>query len=62
VLIVVVAIGYFINYIPGEGWLNFIYKGISYTIIFGILMYSFGIHEYERQLFVKPLVSVLKRK
>lgn len=62
VLTVVIAIGYCINYIPGEGWLNFIYKGTSYTIIFGILMYTFGIHEYEKRLFVKPIVSVLKRK
>jgi len=62
VLILVSTIGYFIDYIPGEGWINFILKGSSYTIIFGVSMYLFGVHEYEKQLFIKPLTSAVKRK
>ncbi len=61
-LIIILAIGYFINYIPGDGWLNFVLKGSTYTIVFGVLMYTLGLHEYEKQLFVKPIASVLKRK
>ena len=56
------AIGYAINYIPGEGWFNFIIKGSSYTIVFAILMYFMGMLDYEKELFIKPVASVLKRK
>ncbi|WP_109300632.1 lipopolysaccharide biosynthesis protein [Aquimarina sp. AU474] len=61
-LIIILAVGYFINYIPGEGWLNFVLKGSTFTIVFGVLMYTLGLHEYEKQLFVKPIASVLRRK
>ncbi len=62
VVIIVVAIGYTINYIPGEGWLNFIFKGSIYTTVFVVLMYFLGMLEYERELFAKPIVSLWKRK
>ncbi|WP_108804101.1 oligosaccharide flippase family protein [Aquimarina sp. Aq107] len=62
VVLLVVTVGYFINYIPGEGWFNFIAKGVSYTIVFSIMMYFVGMLEYERELFRKPIVSLLKRK
>lgn len=58
----VMIIGYFTNYIPGNNWINFILKGSIYTITFIILMYFFGMHEYEKNLFVKPIVSKFKRK
>ncbi|MCK8520591.1 oligosaccharide flippase family protein [Aquimarina sp. D1M17] len=62
VLLGVMAIGYFINYIPGSGWFNFIAKGIAYTGVFAVSMYTLGTLEYEKQLLTKPLASVLKRK
>ncbi|MFD2562459.1 oligosaccharide flippase family protein [Aquimarina rubra] len=62
VVLLVIAVGYFINYIPGEGWISFIAKGISYTIVFIFMMYFIGMLEYERELFRKPIVSLLKRK
>ncbi|MBG6133676.1 O-antigen/teichoic acid export membrane protein [Aquimarina sp. EL_43] len=62
VVFVVIFIGYFINYIPGDGWLNFVIKGSIYTVIFGILMYFVGMLNYERELFSKPIAAVLKRK
>ncbi|WP_164914080.1 oligosaccharide flippase family protein [Aquimarina sediminis] len=62
VVLVVIAIGYFINYVPGEGWFNFILKGSTYTIVFGILMYFVGMLDYERELFSKPIASIVKRK
>ncbi|WP_299216915.1 oligosaccharide flippase family protein [uncultured Aquimarina sp.] len=62
VVLLVIAIGYFINYIPGDGWINFIIKGISYTVVFIFTMYSIGMLEYEKELFRKPIVSLLKRK
>ncbi|WP_299252415.1 oligosaccharide flippase family protein [uncultured Aquimarina sp.] len=62
VVLFVVLIGYFINFIPGNGWINFVLKGGTYTVIFTILMYFLGMQEYERQLFKKPLAFLLKRK
>jgi len=61
-LIIVVAIGYGINFIPGEGWINFIIKGCVFTVFFAAIMYSLGMLDYEKELFKKPIVSVLKRK
>jgi len=61
-LIIVLAIGYGINYIPGEGWINFVIKGCVFTVVFAAIMYSLGMLDYEKELFKKPIVSVLKRK
>ncbi|MDH7446585.1 oligosaccharide flippase family protein [Aquimarina sp. 2201CG14-23] len=61
VVIIAALIGYFINYLPGDGWINFILKGGSYTFVFVLLMYYLGLLEYERQLFTKPLASIVKR-
>ncbi len=62
IVLLTLFLGYFINYIPGNGWLNFILKGITYTLTFGTLMYNFGMLDYEKQLFTKPILSILKRK
>lgn len=61
-LTAIVIIGYGINYIPGTGWINFIAKGCIFTVVFAILMYTLGMLDYEKELFKKPIVSVLKRK
>ncbi|MEW7278539.1 oligosaccharide flippase family protein [Aquimarina sp. 2201CG1-2-11] len=61
-IIIVAAIGYAINYIPGSGWLNFIIKGSAFTLVFAVLMYYMGLLEYEKQLIIKPIASRLKRK
>ncbi len=61
-LVIVLATGYFINYIPGEGWLNFIIKGSTYTLVFVFFMYLIGLLDYEKELFSKPILAVLKRK
>lgn len=62
IILLVLFIGYFINYIPGDGWINFIAKGIVYTLVFVVLMFNFGMLDYEKQLFAKPILSILKRK
>ncbi|MCL5127852.1 lipopolysaccharide biosynthesis protein [Algibacter sp. L4_22] len=47
----ILAIGYFINYIPGNGWINFIAKASIYSIAFIVIMYKFGTIPYEKELF-----------
>ncbi|WP_159090802.1 lipopolysaccharide biosynthesis protein [Aquimarina aquimarini] len=62
VVCIAILIGYFITYLPGDGWINFLLKGSSYTVTFGVLMYFLGMLDYEKELFSKPIVSVLKKK
>ncbi len=61
-LVIILISGYFINYIPGGGWLNFIIKGSAYTLVYGVSMYFVGLLKYEKELFSKPILAVLKRK
>ena len=51
VFLIASGIGYLISYIPGEGWVNFITKGILFTIVYGLLVFYFGMIAYEKQLF-----------
>lgn len=59
--LIVVAIGYGINFIPGEGWINFIIKCGLYSAVFALLMYSFGMIPYEKQLFAGVLSKFSKK-
>ena len=61
-LIFAVIIGYGINFIKGEGWINLILKGGLFTVVFSFTMYFLGMLDYEKELFRKPFVSILKRK
>src|SRR5690606_26585066 len=61
-VIFTVILGYFVNFIPGEGWFNFVLKAIIYTLIFIPLMFSFGMHEYERKLFKEPVLKLINKK
>ena len=48
--ILVVVIGFGINYIPGDNWINFIIKGTLYTFLYCISMYFYGMIPYEKKL------------
>ncbi|MDD7885821.1 lipopolysaccharide biosynthesis protein [Flavivirga sp. 57AJ16] len=60
-ILLIILIGYFINYIPGSGWINFIIKSISYSIVYMFFMYTIGIIGFEKQLFKSTLSPVLKK-
>ena len=59
--IFVLIIGYFINFIPGMGWINFIFKAMIYSLIFGLLFFNLGMIEYEKQLFSKPILEIINK-
>jgi uncharacterized membrane protein YbjE (DUF340 family) len=61
-MILILVLGYFINMIPGVGWFNFILKSSIYSIFYGILMFSFGIIDFERELIKNTLKPILKKK
>jgi hypothetical protein len=63
-LLIIMLLGYGINYIPGAGWLSFLAKAVSYSIVFASIMYWLGCIEFEKQLFkdaLKPLLKKIKR-
>ena len=59
--ILVLGLGYLINYIPGEGWLNLVMKIAIYSIIFSSLVYGFGMIDFERDLFKSLTKSISLR-
>lgn len=60
-IVIAFVLGYFINYIPGQGWLNFISKAVCYTLVFSILMYHIGMISFEKELFKKATTGILKK-
>lgn len=62
-VLLILVIGYFINYIPGHNWGNFILKSVCYTIVYASIMFKIGIIEFEKQLFINffsPILNKLK--
>ncbi|TNJ46459.1 oligosaccharide flippase family protein [Tamlana fucoidanivorans] len=57
----IIVISYFINYIPGNGWLNFIFKASCYSIFYILGMYHLGLIEFEKKLFKDSLSPVFKK-
>ncbi|GAA3641628.1 lipopolysaccharide biosynthesis protein [Flavivirga jejuensis] len=64
VIVIALAIGYFINSISVSvnDWVNFITKSILYTFVFSILMYYIGLIEFEKELFKKTFSRLFKIK
>ena len=61
ILLAVVFISYFVDLIPGYGWINFIIKGITYTFVYGVLIYFFGMIYFEKELFRNSFKTVLNK-
>ena len=59
--LVLVAMAYGLNEIPGEGWINFILKGVLFAILFMSSMYYLGMNTYEKELLM-GLVSRFKNR
>ena len=58
---VVLLVGYAINFIPGNNWLNLIIKIGLYSAVFLILMARFGINKAEFQMF-KEFIPISRFK
>jgi len=52
-LLIIIAIGYVIRFIPGDGWINFVIKAICYTLVFTFTIYHLGCIAFEKELFKK---------
>jgi O-antigen/teichoic acid export membrane protein len=58
---IIIIIGYFIENVPGAGWLNLIVKVFLYCNVYSLIMYFFAMLESEKKM-VKNALSFLKRK
>ncbi|MFB9057615.1 lipopolysaccharide biosynthesis protein [Mariniflexile ostreae] len=57
----VFIISYFINYIPGTGWINFIVKAIVYSVVYATLIYKLGLIAFEKDLFKQYFAPILNK-
>ncbi|WP_158849971.1 lipopolysaccharide biosynthesis protein [Algibacter sp. L1A34] len=62
VFAIILLIGYLINMIPGNGWINFFIKAAIYSVIYVLLMYRFGMINYEKELITKPINKLFKKQ
>ncbi len=60
-LLLILGICYFLNFIPGNTWVIFIIRASIYSLIFVLIMYNFGMIESEKKLFKDPFVFFLKK-
>ncbi len=58
-MILIVLVGYFINMIPGSGWINLVLKCIIYAIDYAFFMYLIGFNDYEKKLICSPVAVIL---
>lgn len=61
VLIISIAVGVAINYIPLWGWLGFIVKGCLYVLVYGVLVLLIGLNKNEKALLVRVRKKIFKR-
>jgi O-antigen/teichoic acid export membrane protein len=61
VFIVILALGYAIDWIPGQNWTNLIVKIFLFTGVFGVLIYKFGMNSDETAA-IKGFIPAFLRK
>lgn len=61
IVFLIFIIGYAINYIPGSGWINFVIKAISYSIVYALLMYNLALVAFEKELFYNTISPIIKK-
>lgn len=59
--IVILAIGYALNFIPGDNWINLIVKISIFACLFVVLMYKFGMNASETKM-VHDSLPFLRKK
>ncbi len=59
-LFIIAIISLLINLIPMLGWVGLIVKSAIYSFAYLIIIILFGINEFEKQLFFKPIKKIIK--
>ncbi|HEX9980738.1 MAG TPA: oligosaccharide flippase family protein [Flavobacterium sp.] len=60
--LVVLAIGYCIDFIPGDNWLNLAIKIALYSVVYIVVMLKFGLNSAEVEMFRATLPARLRKK
>ena len=60
-LAIVLIISFGINLIPIKGWLGLIVKSILFSVCFCAVMYTIGLNQYEKELFLTPIKKIIKK-
>ncbi|GEP50373.1 teichoic acid transporter [Flavobacterium noncentrifugens] len=60
--IVILALGYAVDFIPGANWFNLLIKISAFVCIFSLLMYKFGMNESELKIIKDSIPSFLRKK
>jgi O-antigen/teichoic acid export membrane protein len=56
----VIGLGYVINFLPGNGWLNLIIKILAFSFVFCIMIYKFGMNRSEKDVFLSLIPKIKK--
>lgn len=60
-MILSAVVGIAFLYLPVGGWLGLLVKGILFTLIYGVSVWTIGMNSYEKKLFTDPVMGILKR-
>ena len=60
--IVILALGFAVDHVPGQGWLNLIIKIFIFAVVFMLLMFRFGMNESEKRIIKDALPAFLHKK
>lgn len=55
----VMMLGYLLNMLPKHSWFMLVLKGSVYVILFSIVMWMWGLNEYEKGLFSNPVRRIM---
>lgn len=60
--IVILAIGFALNYVPGKNWVNLGIKITIFSVVFITLMFKFGINKEEAKVFTGAIPFLNKKR
>jgi O-antigen/teichoic acid export membrane protein len=60
--IVILAIGWCFNYIPGDSWFNLVVKIGLYSCIYAAIMFKFGLNKGEADMFLSSIPTRFRRR
>lgn len=59
--LLLVWMGYFLNYLPGSGWMNLAIKITLFIVLFAVVMFQLGMNAFEKQTLLEFLPFYKKK-
>jgi O-antigen/teichoic acid export membrane protein len=60
--LLLLVLGYFLNYLPGSGWMNLVSKIAVFVGLFAVIMFQLGMNEFEKQTVLEFLPFYKKKQ